>query len=286
MQSRQSNTFISTEIFQDRQVIFNKGEDARDIFIIQEGQVEIFEPSTDRLISILKKGHVLGEQALFRFGVRLASARARGVVRCQQLPLENVRNLLSQDYGFIAAGIEGLCLQLATLNHFAEASLGGEDKTFLRPALQRFSAKQAQDYLNKVVQNGRLSDDISPEEFIFIKVLASVTPKPMLFLQAKLNAPVSPQHAFMILDGEVKAIWGAKTMVIGSGAVFGLAESFLGRPWLMNVFPLSPISAQMFPVDALVSGLDKANPGIVGLCRALALKVVDAYHDLQEKHID
>ena len=177
-------------------------------------------------------------------------------------------------------------MQLATLNHFAEASLGGEDKTFLRPALQRFSAKQAQDYLNKVVQNGRLSDDISPEEFIFIKVLASVTPKPMLFLQAKLNAPVSPQHAFMILDGEVKAIWGAKTMVIGSGAVFGLAESFLGRPWLMNVFPLSPISAQMFPVDALVSGLDKANPGIVGLCRALALKVVDAYHDLQEKHID
>ena len=59
----------------------------------------------------------------------------------------------------------------------------------------------------------------------------------------------------MILDGEVKATWGAKTMIIGSGAVFGLAESFLGRPRLMNVFGIGlPELAVIAAIGLLVFG--------------------------------
>ena len=286
MHTKQADNFISIANYHNHQIIFHKGQEARDIFIIEDGWVEIFDPSTDRVISLLKKGHLIGEQALCQLGIRIASARARGEVRCQQLPIENVRKLLSLDYGFITAGLEGLCLQLATLNHFSEFLAAKKHQPMIRSGLQDLLPNQAHEYLKKVFKQGELLGDISPEEFIYIKVLTSVTQKKILFNESKFNNPVSPQQAFMILSGEVKATWGSKTMAIGSGAVFGLAESLLGGPWLMTGSPLSAVSAQMFPVKALVSSFGQASPGIVGICRALALKVVDAYYDLQEQHID
>ena len=103
MHTKQADNFISIANYHNHQIIFHKGQEARDIFIIEDGWVEIFDPSTDRVISLLKKGHLIGEQALCQLGIRIASARARGEVRCQQLPIENVRKLLSLDYGFITA---------------------------------------------------------------------------------------------------------------------------------------------------------------------------------------
>jgi hypothetical protein len=46
------------------------------------------------------------------------------------------------------------------------------------------------------------------------------------------------------------------------------------------------LSAQVFPVNEMVANLSRTNAGVAGLCRALALKIVDAYADQQQTLIE
>ena len=283
---KSSHPAISIANYAEEQIIFNKGEEARDIFIIQDGQVEVFDPETGRRIGLLGRGHLIGEQALFQLGVRVASVRAKGEVRCQQLPVDHVRRLISSETIPIKAGIEGLCLQLATLNHFSAPPTGKGEKPLVRSSLGSWSSNQAQEFLKTIINHGDSAESYSPEELLYIKTLALLTPRTMLFSEAHWNSSSGPEQAFMILDGEVSAMWGSKTITIGRGAVFGLAESILGRPQLTTNRALSPLRAQVFPVNAMVANLSRTNAGVAGICRALALKIVDAYADQQQVLIE
>ncbi len=268
--------------YADDEILFHKGEEARDIFIIEEGQVDIFDPATGRIMSSLGRGHLIGEQALFQIGVRVASARAKGNLRCQQLPLGIVRKIISSEPDLIQTGIEGLCLQLATLNHFGATLQAEESKAMVRPGLGSLSSQQAQALLKVLVKQAEPVDSCPPEELLYIKVLASPILRTMFFSEVDWNSSKSPEQPFMILDGELGATWGSRSIRVARGAVFGLAESILGRPQFMTGRALSAFSARVFPATQMVTYLSKSNVGVAGICRGLALKIVDAYADQQE----
>jgi CRP/FNR family cyclic AMP-dependent transcriptional regulator len=67
--------------FEDGEVIFAEGDSSRDLFIIQEGAVEIFKKTEFGILKLatFKRGEFFGDMALLQGGERFAAAKAKGV---------------------------------------------------------------------------------------------------------------------------------------------------------------------------------------------------------------
>ncbi len=63
--------------------VFKEGDHNRDLYIIQEGAVEIIKttPSGEMKLATFEKGDFFGDMALLQGGPRFAGARARGATR-------------------------------------------------------------------------------------------------------------------------------------------------------------------------------------------------------------
>ncbi|MBY0518212.1 MAG: cyclic nucleotide-binding domain-containing protein [Bacteriovoracaceae bacterium] len=69
--------------FADGDWIFKEGDHNRDLFIIQEGEVEIIKhsPQGEMKLARFEKGDFFGDMALLQGGPRFAGARAKGETR-------------------------------------------------------------------------------------------------------------------------------------------------------------------------------------------------------------
>lgn len=66
--------------YDDGEMIFHEGENSRDLFIIQEGKVEIWKKSEsgDIKLATFQRGEFFGDMALLQGGLRFAGAKASG----------------------------------------------------------------------------------------------------------------------------------------------------------------------------------------------------------------
>jgi CRP-like cAMP-binding protein len=87
------------ETFADGEMIFHEGEVGNCMYVIQEGQVEVFVGSGDDEISlnILAPGAFFGEMAVFDRNVRSASVRALGPVRILMVDKKNLMRRVHED---------------------------------------------------------------------------------------------------------------------------------------------------------------------------------------------
>ncbi len=69
--------------FSEGQWVFEEGDHNRDLFIIQEGSVDIIKktPQGEMLLATFEKGDFFGDMALLQGGPRFAGARAKGATR-------------------------------------------------------------------------------------------------------------------------------------------------------------------------------------------------------------
>jgi CRP/FNR family cyclic AMP-dependent transcriptional regulator len=67
-------------VYDDGEFIFDEGDTSRDLFIIQEGEVEIIKKSDrgELKLAVFKRGDFFGDMALLQGGQRFAGARAQG----------------------------------------------------------------------------------------------------------------------------------------------------------------------------------------------------------------
>jgi len=94
------------------ELLFNKGDAADRFYVIRQGEVALFEPSTQKQIATLGPGTSFGEQAILVGGVRSVSARAVDGVICLALSAETLREMLEVEQGTIKPVFEALLLQL------------------------------------------------------------------------------------------------------------------------------------------------------------------------------
>ena len=94
------------------ELLFNKGDAADRFYVIRQGEVALFEPSTQKQIATLGPGTSFGEQAILVGGVRSVSARAIDGVICLALSAETLREMLEVEQGTIKPVFEALLLQL------------------------------------------------------------------------------------------------------------------------------------------------------------------------------
>lgn len=98
--------------FAPDEILFHKGDPADRFYVIRQGEVALFEPSTQKQIATLTTGTSFGEQAILVGGVRSVSARAMGGVVCLAISAQTLRDMLEVEQGSIKPVFESLLLQL------------------------------------------------------------------------------------------------------------------------------------------------------------------------------
>ena len=102
--------------YNDGEILFNSGDKAETFFIIKQGKIKIFDPSTNVEIAVLNTGESFGEQSFISQGVRSASASAVGSTMCLEITAKALRDLLEKEEGIAAPVLQALLLQMYMQN--------------------------------------------------------------------------------------------------------------------------------------------------------------------------
>lgn len=97
---------LSKVTFPKDELIFSLGDPSEEIFLIQEGTVELFEideTGQEKRIKLISCGYAFGEQALISSEKRKHSARATSDVLCVAVNRRNLLKQLDNEDPFIAA---------------------------------------------------------------------------------------------------------------------------------------------------------------------------------------
>ena len=98
--------------YKDGELLFQKKDSAENFFVLKVGEVELFDPDSNKQIAVLKPGASFGEQAILDGGVRAVSAKAKGEVICLQISAQALRKLLGTSPGIVKPVFEALLLEL------------------------------------------------------------------------------------------------------------------------------------------------------------------------------
>ncbi len=98
--------------YSDGEVLFNKKDSATNFYVLKSGEIELFDPDTNKKLAILEKGASFGEQAILAGGVRSVSAKAIGNVICIEITADALKKMLDSSAGIIKPVFEALLLQL------------------------------------------------------------------------------------------------------------------------------------------------------------------------------
>ncbi len=104
--------------YEDGEYVFVEGDTSRDLFIIQEGEVEIYKMTSvgDLKLAIFKRGDFFGDMALLQGGHRFAGARAKGVTRLLVLQPGGFLLKIRRDPTFAFEMLQALSLRIKVSN--------------------------------------------------------------------------------------------------------------------------------------------------------------------------
>lgn len=96
--------------------IFNAGDAADKLFVIQSGTVELIDAKTGSVFAKVGAGQSLGEQALVPGGIRGATARASTDVELLEISPDDLVELMKRQSPLMAPMLEALLLQQSMAN--------------------------------------------------------------------------------------------------------------------------------------------------------------------------
>lgn len=262
-------------VYEEGALLFNQGDKADHLAIIMDGEVEIFNPATNDRIAVLGRGVSFGEQAILDGGVRGASARAHTRVTCLEINTEPLRAILKADPGILTPVIEALLLQLNMVNKITKAT-DAEEIGYEVMSDSNLSSVQAQKTLDEIYKSGD-TKGLNSDEMMFLKLLASDKLRSTIHETGTvLGTPEEEMLAvgYVIMHGHIEAVSANKKYKLGPGSVFGLAEALVDRTYPWTLTALSSVTLMNFPIDKALRGLEHANPGIRGMIRYTADRIV------------
>ncbi len=265
-------------LYEPGKVLFNKGDKADHLAIILEGQVEIFDPADNKTIATLGAGASFGEQAILEGGVRGASARAKDQVTCLEISTAPLRAILKSDPGILTPIVESLLLQLNMVNKLSkiEKSL---DETYSYEVLSqsRMSTMQLQNLLTEIYNTGD-TKGLSSEGLMFLKLQASDKLKTSAQAVGERLGNQGEDNfasAYIVVEGHVDASSTEYRYNLGPGSVLGLAEGLTDAALTWTLSALDHVTVLEIPIDKALRGLEHANPGIRGIVRYTADRILD-----------
>jgi CRP/FNR family cyclic AMP-dependent transcriptional regulator len=267
-----------TVSYEDGQVLFHQGDSAQHLAIIVQGAVEVFDPADNLTMATLGVGSSFGEQAVLEGGVRGASVRAVGQVKCIQISTGPLRALLRNDTGLLRPTIEALLLQLGMVNHITRllATPGGPTE-YRIDGEEKFSAQQLQRKLAEVHSQAE-SHGLSAEQLMFLKLESDEKLLTSLYPAGRNFAADSVDDlgdAYVLVAGTVEGRFGNKVVQLGRGSILGLAEAISGElvPWRLTA--TTKVTVKTLSIDKVLRDLERANSGLRGIVRYTTARILD-----------
>jgi len=264
--------------YDDGQILFNKGDNAERLVIVLEGSVEIFDPVGNISLAILGAGSSFGEQAILEGGIRDASVKASGKVKCLEINTDAFRTQLIKDTGLLLQTIEGLLLQLSMCNQISKMiETSDADLVYQLLGDESLTSLKLQDKLNDAYNNPG-THGLSAEQMMYLKLQSSEK----LFsdwIEAgkELGSPTGEYlgSAYVIIEGSVNASFGDRTIRLGHGSVLGLAEGITGKPFSWTLVANEHLTVKTISIDKVLRGLEHSNPGIRGIVRYTSSRILE-----------
>lgn len=112
------DTGVLGRIFKDGEVIIQQGESGDCMYVIQEGNAEVFHREGDKeiLLAALGSEDVFGEMALFEKNVRSATVRAKGDVRVLTVDKKTFLRRIQEDPSMAFHILEKMSHRIRELN--------------------------------------------------------------------------------------------------------------------------------------------------------------------------
>lgn len=104
--------------YEDGEFIFVEGDTSRDLFIIQEGEVEIYKKTSvgDLKLAVFLRGDFFGDMALLQGGHRFAAAKAKGKTKLLVLQPGGFLLKIRRDPTFAFEMLQALSLRIKVSN--------------------------------------------------------------------------------------------------------------------------------------------------------------------------
>lgn len=101
-------------------VLFKAGDPANELFILQEGEIELLDSKSGKAFAKLFAGESFGEQAVLSGGVRSATAVANKDCVCLKLTAEGLTAILQKESTISNLLFRALHLQLFMQNALSQ----------------------------------------------------------------------------------------------------------------------------------------------------------------------
>lgn len=117
------------KVYEDGDVIIRQGDVGECMFVVQEGEVEVYVDRDGREVPLAVRGpgEMIGEMAVFEREVRSASVRARGRARLLTVDKKNFMKRISEDPALAFRILETLSRRLRELGAELARLRGGTD---------------------------------------------------------------------------------------------------------------------------------------------------------------
>ncbi len=105
-------------LYEDGEDVFVEGDTSRDLFIIQEGEIEIFKksPLGELKLAVFKRGDFFGDMALLQGGHRFAGAKAKGKTKLLVIQPGGFLLKIRRDPTFAFEMLQALSLRIKVSN--------------------------------------------------------------------------------------------------------------------------------------------------------------------------
>ncbi len=105
-------------VYQDGEVIIYQGEVGNCMYIIQEGQVEVFveKEGQEIRLELLGEGEIVGEMAIFENEVRSATVRASGQARLLTVDKRNFLRRVHEDPSLAYRIVQSMSHRIREMN--------------------------------------------------------------------------------------------------------------------------------------------------------------------------
>ena len=114
----------------DGELIVKQGESGDCMYVIQEGEVEVFvtRDGRDVPLAIRKRGEFFGEMAIFERETRAASVRARGQAGVLTVDRRQLLSRIEEEPALAMRMIQAMCHRVRTLsNELSQLKNGASD---------------------------------------------------------------------------------------------------------------------------------------------------------------
>jgi CRP-like cAMP-binding protein len=258
-------------------LVFQEGQAADHMYLVQSGEIEIFQEALGIVIATLGKGQAFGEQALIVQSVRTTSARALSDSECLLICPERLREALHNTRDLSRSGIEALLLQLCMNNELlGQAAQNSFPVNAVHPEVAKVAKQNnprtAEEFLQS--EKGRA---LPTREGLLLRLVAGAKLRDVSFGVEQTLIPVGfyPEEAYVVLDGQITCTYPRYgRCVLGPGSVVGLAEGLTESRFTAKVVTSVRVTALRLPVHVIRSSLRVGNSGLRGIARIATQRIL------------